>query len=321
MSREEIRNLIGGYATGNLTKAERAALFAAALEDQELFDELAREQPLAELLEDPAARGRLLAALGEPEAPWGARLWGWMRRPAVAALAASAAVAVVALVLFVPRGERHEEVKPVQVAEARKEAAPPAPAAPAPEFAQQPKPRAKPKAAAKVKREDAPMAPPPAVALPPPERAAPLREEAQVMAQAPAEAVADAAGPAAFRRSRGPTVARSSLRVESGVLGATVVRLTPDGGYAPVAASVAVGDAVRLRVETAAAGYLSVLEREGQTGWRQVFGAQVEAGRTYFVPAEGSLGLQRGTKEYLVMLSGAGGQPAPVRERVVLEVK
>jgi hypothetical protein len=42
MSREEIQKLIGGYATGSLTAGEQQALFEAALEDQELFDELAR---------------------------------------------------------------------------------------------------------------------------------------------------------------------------------------------------------------------------------------------------------------------------------------
>jgi len=42
---DEIRKLIGGYATGTLTAAEQKLLFDAALDDQELFDELAREHP------------------------------------------------------------------------------------------------------------------------------------------------------------------------------------------------------------------------------------------------------------------------------------
>ena len=41
MSPEEIKKLLGGYATGTLTAEEQQALFAAALEDQELFDALA----------------------------------------------------------------------------------------------------------------------------------------------------------------------------------------------------------------------------------------------------------------------------------------
>jgi len=55
MSPEDIKKLLGGYATDTLTTEERQALFAAALEDQELFDALAREQSLRDLLRDPAA--------------------------------------------------------------------------------------------------------------------------------------------------------------------------------------------------------------------------------------------------------------------------
>lgn len=69
MRREDIRKLLGGYATGTLTAEERQALFEAALDDQELFDALAKEQPLRELLEDPAARARLLAALDDSPLP------------------------------------------------------------------------------------------------------------------------------------------------------------------------------------------------------------------------------------------------------------
>ena len=65
MSREEIHKLVGGYATGTLTPEEREALFRAALEDQELFDALAREQALSDLLSDPASKAQLLAALEE----------------------------------------------------------------------------------------------------------------------------------------------------------------------------------------------------------------------------------------------------------------
>jgi hypothetical protein len=69
MKREDIRKLLGGYATGTLTAVERQALFEAALDDQELFDALAKEEPLRELLEDPAARARLLAALDDGPLP------------------------------------------------------------------------------------------------------------------------------------------------------------------------------------------------------------------------------------------------------------
>lgn len=92
MTPQDAKKLLGGYATGTLTPAEEQALFAAALDDQELFDALAREQAVREVLTDPAARGTLLAALDTPK-----RSWWWSWRPAAAALALAgvAAVAVV----------------------------------------------------------------------------------------------------------------------------------------------------------------------------------------------------------------------------------
>jgi len=94
MSREDIHKLVGGYATGTLTPEEREALFAAALDDQELFDALAREQALRDLLRDPAAKAHLLAALDEPAPrPWYAPV-GWLRPASALAVAAMVLVAV-----------------------------------------------------------------------------------------------------------------------------------------------------------------------------------------------------------------------------------
>ena len=77
----EVRKLVGGYATGSLSDAERQLLFEAALEDQELFDELMGEHALKELLEEPGARARLLAALepaAAPRRPFRIRLGPWL---------------------------------------------------------------------------------------------------------------------------------------------------------------------------------------------------------------------------------------------------
>src|ERR1700733_4520850 len=84
MSREETRKLLGGYATGSLTEAERTALFEAALEDQDLFDELAGEQVLKEVLDEPGARQRLIAAL-DPRRRH--RAWLWVTAAATLAVA------------------------------------------------------------------------------------------------------------------------------------------------------------------------------------------------------------------------------------------
>jgi len=63
LDRPDPEHLLGGYATGTLTPAEKALLFQAALKDQALFDALADEEVLRELLADPQARRRLLAVL------------------------------------------------------------------------------------------------------------------------------------------------------------------------------------------------------------------------------------------------------------------
>jgi hypothetical protein len=84
MTPEEARKLLGGYATGSLTEAERAALFQAALEDQDLFDGLAGEQALKEVLDEPGVRQRLIAVL---EPPRSHRAWLWVTAAAMAAIA------------------------------------------------------------------------------------------------------------------------------------------------------------------------------------------------------------------------------------------
>ena len=96
----EIRKLIGGYATGSLSDAERQLLFEAALEDQELFDELMGEHALKELLEEPGANARLIAALAPvspPPKPFWNRAWPW-----AASAGAVAAGVVLSLELFRP---------------------------------------------------------------------------------------------------------------------------------------------------------------------------------------------------------------------------
>src|SRR5258708_4145128 len=95
MSPQDIRKLVGGYAAGTLTPEEQQELFAAALEDQELLDEWAREQAMRDLLRDPAVKAELLSALDTPVRPGG--FWQWLRRPMVAGLA-TAGVLTVAVV-------------------------------------------------------------------------------------------------------------------------------------------------------------------------------------------------------------------------------
>ena len=118
MTRDEIQKLIGGYATGSLTESERKLLFDAALEDQELFDQLAHEQALKEMLEEPGAKQRLISALG-PEQP--SRVapknrWPW----AIAAATACLAVVIGLVMLRTPE-------KPREIAAVTKPVEPPPP--------------------------------------------------------------------------------------------------------------------------------------------------------------------------------------------------
>ncbi len=121
MRPEDVRKLLGGYAAGTLTSQERRALFEAALSDQDLFNELAREQPLKELLEDPRARRELLSAVSEQPSP-ARKHAGWFGRPMFWAAVGSAAAVVVLVGIFLRTGEPPAKQQPVLVA--RREAAP-----------------------------------------------------------------------------------------------------------------------------------------------------------------------------------------------------
>lgn len=87
MKRDDIRKLLGGYATGTLTDAERKALFETAMEDQALFDAIAAEGVLKEVLDDPQARAYLLEALPARPEPVVRRIpaWSWAAVASVAA--------------------------------------------------------------------------------------------------------------------------------------------------------------------------------------------------------------------------------------------
>jgi hypothetical protein len=115
MNPGDIRKLLGGYAAGTLTEEERRALFEAALTDQDLFNELAHEQALKELLEEPGARRQLLTALEEKPALI-ERFRAWLSRPVAWVAAGSLAVGALLVVVAVRRTEAPTELKPVLTA-------------------------------------------------------------------------------------------------------------------------------------------------------------------------------------------------------------
>ena len=303
MNREDAQKLLGGYATGNLSAEERRLLFEAALDDQELFDALAEEQALKDVLDDPVSRERvrLAVAASPPARGWWTRPWIWV--PAAGALAAS--VLTVALVNWKP-GETHEATKTATVADNRpalKAAPPGSPVA---------------SSDAKVRGVKAPVprvaagkpagpAPPPAPASAPVKDAEPPKQAETPAEQSSANTARNTAntggspgntrsdgentqqqnvGQQARRESQqSPTTetvatapaARGFLaRPPAGRAGAaapltwSLLRGEADGRESELAAGVRprVGDRVRLRVATSAAGYVEVSLRDSSGVWQ-----------------------------------------------------
>ncbi len=203
MKREEIEKLLGGYATGTLTEAEREALFAAALDDQQLFETLAREEPLRELLQDPASRGALLATLDEAPEPW------YCRKLPVSWIAAATALTVVIFVGY--------EYWPIRQAPPLTVVA----TAPMPQPERSPLPT-------NLRQFVMPEAPRPRVArpalgaAPPPEVAATAAPDAQPSVQALARFQAEAVKPVAPPPEAGVVAGSVRDGTQAGVPGASV---------------------------------------------------------------------------------------------------
>lgn len=98
MTRAEIERLLALYSAGRISAADREALYAAAIDDPALFEELFEEDALREALADPQVRAAALAAqpggVDRPERTSISR-WTWWRWPAFAAIAAAALLAIV----------------------------------------------------------------------------------------------------------------------------------------------------------------------------------------------------------------------------------
>lgn len=124
MTNDDVKKLLGGYATGTLTEAEQKALFDAALQDQSIFEALADEQGLKDILDEPSNRAEVLAALDA--VPGRTRWWRWL--PACGAVAGVVIVASIAIRLT-PVGERKPapHVSELRPAGAIHMAAPPVP--------------------------------------------------------------------------------------------------------------------------------------------------------------------------------------------------
>jgi len=320
LTRDEAMKLLGGYATNSLTEEDRKALLAAALDDQELFDALEREQALKDVLDDRVARAEIRQALETPSVEitrWWTRWWAWG--------GASAAVAALALVA-VYWGSQPKTA--VEVSQLAKPSEPPMTAP-----GNQPQTPVQPALAARANQPQLPVRPPviaPADKPQPPElkaeAPAPVRSQPMVKARQQPPALAkdtlekkdsvslvrsEAAAPQApappatangLARGAlsGPNAMQSQAQMEAiprdrsafaakkaatSSLNYTLLRRESDGREVPVlAADVRESDAIRVTVRPALAGTLSVyLERNGVSSLVTPL-LTVNAQRSYTVP-------------------------------------
>jgi hypothetical protein len=269
MTQEEIRKLLGGYATDRLTADERRILFEAALEDQELFNALQNEDALRELLDDPLARSQVRRMLADPRPKrrphFGSRRW-------LLGVALPAAAAVILIAIMNRANAPRLIAPPVQVA-TNELASPPKAVAPEPA-----PPEAKPHVADKFRKKETVRAK--TLAQPAPAIPAPQLALAPRLA-APQSATPGPRAPIARLES---TRAVASLRVASPAQIPEAVRqqflealTSPSALYHgplvqySVARGLQDGNAVRINVSTAMPGYLALYHVDAAGNVKRVY--------------------------------------------------
>jgi hypothetical protein len=252
VTQEEIRKLLGGYATNTLTEGERAALFEAALDDQDLFDALENEDALRELLADPVSREQIRQAL-EPVAAERRRT-AWMLQPWLIGTAGVTVAAVIAIAVVTWHREPAATSVPRQLAQSQIESKPEAPQ------------------------------PTPAVPVPERKRAARLAAPSAELAAPPVAAIGGVVGgvvtsgpvPAAPKQALTDRIAGAPLY--SGPLVRTsVLRSGPSG------------DMIRIEVVSQLAGELALYRVDAAGEWQRVFPANgpelaITANTAYQIP-------------------------------------
>jgi hypothetical protein len=326
MSRDDIQKLLGGYATDTLSEEERRALFAAALDDQELFDTLAKEQALRDVLQDPSARQQLIDALGPAREPFAARAWRRLRQPPVLAMAGGLAVLLIVGGLVLRQTKR--AARPVaimadaiaprnELSTAASQSVPSA--APRtvfhPPAARIPKPSplpAPPILPAQREISSANLSVVPATAPPPPPAVALARSAPAGAAEGGRQMLPAMPMPThSFIASGGARMARMSP-AKAKASGASVAATRPieytlllkddKGVYSQVPSGTVfrAGDSVRLQVEARQTGYIYLLQRDSTGVWNLVASQPVETAQRYELPS--SDGLESDTAAHLELL-------------------
>jgi len=323
MNRDTIQKLLGGYATGTLTPEEQQALFAAALDDQELFDALAREQSLRDLLRDPAAKARVLMALDTAAPRWYRRRW-WL--PAAAAVA-MAGVGLMAVVVMRRQAHAPAAVIVAEVKRAEVKDASPVPAPPLPDsrasgsLAKPVKPRAlaqpQPKPAGVTNGivggvPSVELPPPPAVSAQVEVRAdLPNRQQLPMFQAATASDANSLDSPLNARllfyanlpaRSAGTVGRAKSVASPAAYVGVrcSILRKRPNGELAEAALDTVLdsGEAVTLKLVPNGYGYLVIWEMGLTNEWRTLAKGPAEPHKAFETPlpnSDAGTGLVRGS--------------------------
>jgi len=309
MTDEDIRKLLGGYATGTLTDEEQQALFEAALHDEKLFAALAEEQALREMLDDPAHRAAVLQALEPARKGWGLR---WMIPLGIAA----ALVVTVSTVVLLrgPAGEAPVLTAKVVAPPEEKMESRPVSASPPVDYLRKSRAAASSPAAAapaktlealaekEVRRAQAPASATPREVL------KDTREEAKVASAPPPPPPSPRAVSASAEASfAAPVQARQQGTLNSaGKVQYTIMRRASDGKFKPVDAGEMLqpADAVRLNVAADESGLLSVSQKNPP---KVLFQGVVQSQVPVTVPRTGSLDLSNGGPLQIVF-----SQPATV---------
>lgn len=314
MRLDRLERLLSGYATGTLSDEERRLLFEAALEDQTVFNALAREQSLKELLDDPAARQVLLDALQNFEPSLRQRMLSWVLGPRVlAAAGCGAAVLLAAVALLLS-----ERPQPPRQIALRREAPAPALEAKAPEREAAPAPTESPvgrraerqtvgagESSRAAAREEHRLAaePSPGLAGAPAPAAAAVGERSRMAT--PAVLPLPAAPPPAALVAT-PVPARTGEQTAlPEALGVMLYRRVPGGEEVPTSLGTVLhaGDGIRVAVLPPADGILTVILEEGGVR-RPLFRGAVRKGERRLIP-EGEpvvIGSEPGDRRLVLVL-------------------
>jgi hypothetical protein len=322
MSRDQIRMLLGGYATNTLTETERSALFEAALDDQELFDALHQEQALKNVLADPVARAEVRQTLDRPapqRSPW------WIWGGAIGTVAATAVLVAV----FWPHSVSVLE-KPVEIA-AEKSAPQPSPPAPAQSHVQTTAPRAgalpqparrpQPTAPAAPTPQDT-VAPAPAPVIPPPvvSQTTARASDTAALSQEARGGVGGARPASGARTANGFTeLSRTSGLLAPSTLRYSLVQMDPGTReVAPISpASLKPGDQVRLQVSTTLAGRIVLTSVDSSGASKSIASVAAAANASYVLP-DAPISVTNGAQQFRLTFEPSAPQAKAAASRAQL---